>query len=216
MMTKREETTETLMRSETKRDMMCFERLHSTGGLVLRTMNSGSNTCIKTLEDFVQNVEMIVVRSTYFKKPECMADRLRRGTPVYGLPKGHIEHLENEMDATYREIYEEAGVCKEQLVLLGKLGSIRKPDKRNREIHLYLFCMKDAEQWGQSHKCSILEPVLKEEVAEARWVPIDQVLKETIRLKQEFLLFLRDNLQVCYSLFRKHCEEQAATVQKNN
>ncbi len=142
---------------------------------------------------------------------------------MYGLPKGHIEHAETELEATYREIYEEAGVESHMLHLLGKVGTIHKPEKNHRQVHLYMFHYRAPTPSASSSSsfssslssppsstehhsggCGRLEPVAKDEVAEARWVPLQRILNGEVKLKPEMMDFMHRHLPYCHSLYQKN------------
>lgn len=89
----------------------------------------------------------------------------------WSFPKGHVEEGEDLLEATIREIYEEAGI--EQLNLLHKLGEIkRKKEKHSlnqimiehKTIHLYLF---------ETTEMS-LDPV-DPAIMEAKWIHKNEV-----------------------------------------
>ncbi len=89
----------------------------------------------------------------------------------WSLPKGHIDPGEDELEAARREIYEESGVQKLELVKkLGsyhrfKLGLDEKDDKSEmKTITLFLFRSSQKE----------LKPIDPKH-PEARWVPKEKV-----------------------------------------
>ncbi len=65
-------------------------------------------------------------------------------TRFFSFPKGHIEHGETKLEAAYREIYEETGIEKSDLILLSEdfLTSV-VPNKQNRNVYLYLMELKE-------------------------------------------------------------------------
>ena len=60
----------------------------------------------------------------------------------YSFPKGHIEEGESALDAAYREIFEECGLRREDLVYERDLGRLERPRSNGmgiKLIHFYLF-----------------------------------------------------------------------------
>lgn len=104
----------------------------------------------------------------------------------WSLPKGHIEHGEDEIETAKREIYEETGI--KELELVRQLGNyerhrIGKDGKEDDQtelklIDIYLFKAKDQE----------LKPIDPDN-PEARWVAIDEVAELLTHPKdKEFFL----------------------------
>lgn len=89
----------------------------------------------------------------------------------WSLPKGHIEEGENPLDAAKREIYEEAGIGK--LDLVGGLGSYERNkigrdgrDDPTEHKTITMFFFRTAQE--------VLRPVDSENPA-ARWVKPEEV-----------------------------------------
>jgi len=171
-------------------------RLHSTGGIVIWTDSFEQ----QDMHRFLQNHTILVrgrksvglskhgsnegsVRSVFDPESETF-----RG---YSFPKGHIEANESEIDATYREIWEEAGLTKENLDLVNKVGFLVKSDRANREVHLYLFSYKK----NHDNTLPELTPILTEEILEARWTSMQEIVDGRVKVKQELLTFFRENLE---------------------
>jgi len=92
---------------------------------------------------------------------------------VWSLPKGHIDEGETELEAAVREIYEESGINKVELIK--KLGvydryKISKEGGDDKEelktIHIFLFTTKELK----------LKPIDPDN-PEAKWVNKDEVSK---------------------------------------
>ncbi|KAL0486916.1 RNA pyrophosphohydrolase [Acrasis kona] len=118
----------------------------------------------------------------------------------YSFPKGHIEEGESEIEATYREVWEECGILKENLELANKVGHLVKLDK-GREVHLYLFGYKKSEKDVNPPD---LVPILVEEIMEAKWVTIKSVVDGDIKVKEEILKFFRQNLSAIFEEYNKY------------
>ncbi|MFH1771155.1 MAG: NUDIX domain-containing protein [archaeon] len=106
---------------------------------------------------------------------------------TFSLPKGHIEGEETILEGAYREIYEETGLMKEDLVLVKKLDVYERPDlktKKPKEIHLFLFKTKVTE----------LKPVDKDNPF-AKWMDIKDVEEQlSIPEDKEFFLKIKYHL----------------------
>jgi 8-oxo-dGTP pyrophosphatase MutT (NUDIX family) len=170
-------------------------RLHSTGGIVIWTNELEQ----QDMHSFLQN-QIILVRgrksvglSKYGSNGEKIDfDPASEGFHGYSFPKGHIEANESEIDATYREIWEEAGLTSENLELVNKIGFLVKSDRVNREVHLYLFGFKkNADHVTQPP----LTPILTDEIMEARWCRMQDIVDGRVKVKKELLSFFRDNLE---------------------
>jgi len=220
--------------------------IHSSGGIVIWFPSSPSNHQANkttatthhhryqhTREHFLKN-QMILVRgyngqkngnqNNHNNNPPAAALKPFKG---YSFPKGHLEYhtcgtrLETELEATYREIYEESGVERDQLELVAKMGTIVKPEQQNRQVHLFLFRMKsilkqqqcntttNSDENDENSGSSVcvdespppLVPFLKDEIMEARWAEIGHALDGSVKLKSEMHDFLHENVDRCMHLF---------------
>ena len=97
--------------------------------------------------------------------------RARGGDGAFLFPKGHVENGETDEQAARREIFEETGL--EKLELLGELGTFErhaiKPDgsyntNELKEISMFLFAALKSAELASSM-----------EMEEARWVPFGEV-----------------------------------------
>jgi ADP-ribose pyrophosphatase YjhB (NUDIX family) len=177
-------------------DTQSFERIHSTGGIIIHYKPSCKNP--QSNQEFLNN-DIALVKGCYsvgLPKPLIRSPD-QPWPPVYdkskfrgySFPKGHIEENDtSEIEAAYREIWEESGIPRDKLRLISKIGAIRKDEQSGREIRLYLFstvCLDDT---------PLLDPVAKDEILEARWASIGDLLNGNVLLKSEFLEFLKNNM----------------------
>jgi len=93
--------------------------------------------------------------------------RSPRGERVLGLPKGHLDGQETEVQAAVREVREETGVEAEPLERLGEIGYTYEHagcliDKR---VVFYLLEYRSGEL-GHDH-----------EIEEVRWMPLEQAAR---------------------------------------
>ncbi len=90
-----------------------------------------------------------------------------QGKHSFSLPKGHLKNDESVLEGAYREIYEECGLKKDDLVFVKTFTPYKRTNARNnsvKELHFFLFTTTKEK----------LQPVDPEN-PEARWIPIDEV-----------------------------------------
>lgn len=100
--------------------------------------------------------------------------RRRGGDGSWLFPKGHIDGGETDESAARREIEEEAGLTR--LELIDDLGTYERfgilkdgaSDLENsKEIHMFLFAAEPASELHPSH-----------EIEEARWISFSRLINE--------------------------------------
>jgi bis(5'-nucleosidyl)-tetraphosphatase len=100
--------------------------------------------------------------------------RRRGGDGAWLFPKGHTEPGESDEAAARREIQEETGLTR--LELIDDLGTYERygikkdgtPDLENlKEIHMFLFAAEPGSLLAPSH-----------EIEEARWVSFSRLINE--------------------------------------
>jgi 8-oxo-dGTP diphosphatase len=88
---------------------------------------------------------------------------------VLVLPKGHLDHGEDDEAAAIREVAEETGVVAE---LIDKLGDVeytyeRRGRRRNKRVAFYLFEYRSGSLEDHDH-----------EIEDARWMPLERAARE--------------------------------------
>ncbi len=88
---------------------------------------------------------------------------------VWALPKGLVDPGEQPAEAALREVHEETG-C--DGALEGKLGDVRyvytwSGERIFKIVSFYLL------RWRRG-RLGVIEPAMRREVAEARWLPLDE------------------------------------------
>lgn len=91
-----------------------------------------------------------------------------RGKKVWALPKGHLDAGETAEQTAAREVHEETGLS---VTLEKPLGEVRyvyqwAGRKVFKRVHFFLFRYASGE-------IDDLEPTMRLEVDEARWVPLE-------------------------------------------
>ena len=81
---------------------------------------------------------------------------------VWTLPGGVVEAGETLSEALVREVQEETGMAVEPVALAGFREVLVRDDERRLARHFVILCF--ASRWIEG------EPVLNEELAEARWL----------------------------------------------
>ena len=90
---------------------------------------------------------------------------------TWSLPKGHLEENESDLEAAYREIFEETGI--KDLNLIASLGSYERfkigkngTDDSSELKHITLFLFSTSQTRLQSHDS---------DNPDVRWVKLDEV-----------------------------------------
>ncbi|MFT3836207.1 MAG: NUDIX hydrolase [Myxococcaceae bacterium] len=96
-----------------------------------------------------------------------------RGKKVMALPKGHLDQGETAAVAAQREVREETGLTTELVEKLGDVKYAYKWDGNTIFKIVSFFLFKFA-----GGTIDVLEEKMRVEVDEARWVPLEEALKQ--------------------------------------
>lgn len=96
-----------------------------------------------------------------------------RGKKVMALPKGHLDEGETAAVAAQREVREETGLTTELIEKLGDVKYAYKWDGNTIFKIVSFFLFKFA-----GGTIDVLEEKMRVEVDEARWVPLEEALKQ--------------------------------------
>lgn len=138
-----------------------------------------------TQEDFLSKCKICVIRSSKSKHGG------------HSLPKGHIETNESELDAVFREIYEESGIRKDQCECVEKLGKIDISEIRS--VHLYLFVIKHS-CYSDKNICELVPT--DNAIIEAKWVTLQDLLDKKFQMKPCLYSFLCEHIDKIKKLFK--------------
>lgn len=165
--------------SQSSNFILIMKRNDSYGGIIIHI---SKKSCI-----LVQGSKINSKKKNLEKQKSI--DETEKG-PRRSFPKGHLEDGENDISCAIREIYEECGLNRDQYDILQRIdgGIYVNP---TRSIFFFLITVK------QSHENDSdvlnLKPTASD-IAEAVWVPIDQLYDETqSRLKASMLEFFDSN-----------------------
>ena len=91
--------------------------------------------------------------------------RAADGSRVLGLPKGHLDAGETDLQAATREVREETGVVAEPLEELGEVRYTywRKGRRTPKAVIFFLFAYRSGDPADHD-----------DEVEEARWMPLEE------------------------------------------
>lgn len=90
--------------------------------------------------------------------------KARNGARVLGLPKGHPDGDETEVEAALREVREETGVTAEPVARLGEIRYTyeRKGRQIDKRVVFFLFEYRSGELSGDH------------EIEQVQWMPLDE------------------------------------------
>ncbi|MHB2022992.1 MAG: NUDIX hydrolase [Mycobacteriales bacterium] len=111
----------------------------------------------------------LVLDGTSLAARAALIGRLdRKGRLLWSLPKGHVEAGESAAQAAIREVAEETGITGRVLAPLGTIDFWFVSDGRrvHKTVHHFLLLA----QTGELSDADI-------EVAEVRWVPLEQLMQ---------------------------------------
>lgn len=94
----------------------------------------------------------------------------------WGFPGGHVDLGETAMEAAARELYEETSVTGQPLRYLTNVDVIERDDEGSVRFHFLLAAVLCEYHAG--------EPVAQDDVSDARWWPVADVLSGKIECSQ--------------------------------
>lgn len=96
---------------------------------------------------------------------------------LWGFPGGHVELGETALDAAARELREETGVIAKPVEYLTNIDVVRFSTDGACDIHYLLAAVLCAYDSGH--------PQAADDVAEAEWMPIDQILRGALPMSAQ-------------------------------
>jgi len=102
--------------------------------------------------------------------------RLEPDADLWGFPGGHVDLGETVAECAVRELVEETGISAAAGQLLTTIDVIRRGERGRTRFHFVLVAVS----------CDYLsgEPEAADDVAEARWVSVDEVAAGTLPMSR--------------------------------
>ncbi|MFI5398196.1 MAG: NUDIX domain-containing protein [Candidatus Binatia bacterium] len=122
---------------------------------------------------------------------EVLLVHARRATfqrPLFGIPKGLVEHDEHLEETARRETCEETGL---QVRIRGSLGSVRQ--KSGKVVHAFWATLEDASSSNIDERGRCLHHDQENDVC--GFYPLDQAAELMIPAQREFLARLQAQLR---------------------
>jgi len=103
------------------------------------------------------------------------AKKARARKPTLALPKGLVDPGEKALETALREVYEETGITAEAITKLAdiKYVYVRAWGDRERVFKIVSFYLMRY----RSGRINEISPEMRIEVAQARWIPLDDAPK---------------------------------------
>lgn len=114
----------------------------------------------------------VVIRGEPGREQVVVVVPVRRapdGSPVLGLPKGHIDPGENALEAATREVREEAGVVAERIADLGEVRYWYRREGRTISKSVVFFLFRYVSGDVSDHD---------DEIVQARWIDLREAHDE--------------------------------------